>query len=211
MKTDELIKILQADAQRQAMPMPRAWGVATLLAVLAAGIVFATLLHPRLDIADVAGSARFLFKFLFAGALAGAAFVALRSAARPDAGRHLLRWLLIAPALLLVAAGLELIAVPPGAWMSRMVGQNNLACMFFIPVIGILPLGLFLLALRHGAPADAMLAGALAGLASGGLAALFYALHCRDDSPLFVAVWYSIAVLILAALGAVGGRLFARW
>ena len=46
---------------------------------------------------------------------------------------------------------------------------------------------------------------------AGGLAATFYAAHCFDDSPLFVATWYTIAIAILAALGALGGRLFVRW
>ncbi|TIM18804.1 MAG: DUF1109 family protein, partial [Mesorhizobium sp.] len=37
------------------------------------------------------------------------------------------------------------------------------------------------------------------------------AAHCFDDSPLFVATWYTIAIAILAALGAFGGRLLVRW
>ncbi len=37
-------------------------------------------------------------------------------------------------------------------------------------------------------------AGAVAGLAAGGLGAALYALHCTDDSPLFVLVWYSIGI-----------------
>jgi hypothetical protein len=56
-----------------------------------------------------------------------------------------------------------------------------------------------------------VLAGAVAGLLAGGLAATFYAAHCFDDSPLFVATWYTIAIIILAALGALGGRFFVRW
>lgn len=68
-----------------------------------------------------------------------------------------------------------------------------------------------LLALRHGAPTSPALAGAVAGLAAGGLAATFYAAHCTDDSPLFVATWYPLAIAMLAAAGAVAGRLAVRW
>ena len=50
-----------------------------------------------------------------------------------------------------------------------------------------------------------------AGLAAGGLAAIFYAAYCTDDSPLFVATWYSLAVLMLTVLGAVVGRMVLRW
>ena len=43
------------------------------------------------------------------------------------------------------------------------------------------------------------LAGAVAGLAAGGVAATLYAAHCTDDSPLFVATWYTLAIAALAA------------
>jgi len=43
------------------------------------------------------------------------------------------------------------------------------------------------------------------------LAAALYALHCTDDSPLFVATWYSLAIAGVTVLGwAVGSRLL-RW
>ena len=49
-----------------------------------------------------------------------------------------------------------------------------------------------LIGLRHGAPTRPAVAGAIAGLLSAGLAATLYASHCTDDSPLFVATWYTI-------------------
>ncbi|MEQ1524980.1 MAG: NrsF family protein, partial [Aestuariivirga sp.] len=64
---------------------------------------------------------------------------------------------------------------------------------------------------RHGAPPRPVSAGAVAGLLAGGIAATFYAAQCNDDSPLFVAVWYTLAIASLAAIGAVGARQFARW
>lgn len=71
--------------------------------------------------------------------------------------------------------------------------------------------GTMLAALRDGAPSRPRLAAALAGLLAGGIGATFYATHCIDDSPLFVAVWYGAGIAIMAALGSVlGGRLL-RW
>jgi hypothetical protein len=62
-----------------------------------------------------------------------------------------------------------------------------------------------LFGLRHGAPTRPAIAGAIAGLVSAGLAATLYASHCSDDSPLFVATWYTIATALVAAIGALAG------
>jgi hypothetical protein len=55
------------------------------------------------------------------------------------------------------------------------------------------------------------LSGALAGAAAAGVAATIYATNCTDDSPLFVASWYPLATLIVAAVGALAGRRFLQW
>ncbi|MDP9812958.1 hypothetical protein J2W42_005829 [Rhizobium tibeticum] len=49
------------------------------------------------------------------------------------------------------------------------------------------------------------------GLLAGSIAATFYAAQCTDDSPLFVATWYTIAIVTLAVIGAIGADLFAQW
>jgi hypothetical protein len=65
--------------------------------------------------------------------------------------------------------------------------------------------------LRHGAPTRPAVTGAIAGLMSAGLAATLYASHCTDDSPLFVATWYSIATALVAAIGALAGPRLLRF
>jgi hypothetical protein len=79
------------------------------------------------------------------------------------------------------------------------------------PAAGIGPLVTFLLALRHGAPTRPELAGAVAGVLAGGIAATFYAAHCTDDSPLFVVTWYTIAIAGLALVGAAAAHRLVRW
>lgn len=155
---------------------------------------------------------RFLFKFVFTGVLLACAFPLVRMLSVPGArpGRAAL-WLLAAPLLMAGALALEMMAVPSDGWMPRLVGHNMPVCLSMIPLIGLGPLAVFIAALRRAAPTRPMLAGAAAGLAAGGLAATFYAAHCTDDSPLFVATWYTIAIAFLAGLGALGGRLFVRW
>jgi hypothetical protein len=68
-----------------------------------------------------------------------------------------------------------------------------------------------LMARRHGARARPAVAGAVAGLLSAGLAATLYASHCTDDSPLFVATWYTIATALMAAIGALVGAKLLRY
>ena len=65
--------------------------------------------------------------------------------------------------------------------------------------------------MRQGAPTRPALAGALAGLLAGGIAATFYAAHCTDDSPFFVATWYTLAIAVLAGIGALAGGRVLRW
>ena len=48
-------------------------------------------------------------------------------------------------------------------------------------------------------------------LASGATAAAVFAIHCTEDSPLFYAVWYALAILIVTGLGAALGRRVLRW
>lgn len=212
MRTDDLIKALSADAGRPAVSFGGTWTIAVVCAVVLAAIVFALALGPRPDIAAAAETIRFLFKFVATGLLAFTALVALLALARPEAvSRAKLAALAAAPLALAVAVILELAAVPQAEWMSRLVGTNIVICLTAIPSIGLAPLALFILALRNAAPSRPMLAGAVAGLAAGGIAATFYASHCTDDSPLFVATWYTIAVAVLTIAGAFAGRVFTRW
>jgi hypothetical protein len=212
MDTDGLIKALSADAGR---PQPAMGGVllaALVLAIVAAAIVFAVTIGPRADIAVAAETVRFLLKFVVTAMLAATAFSALSALSRPQGvSRRTLIGLTAAPVLLLAAIAGELATVPSSEWLARLIGTNSLACTTLIPLMGIAPLALFIAALRYGAPSRPTLAGAVAGLAAGGIAATLYAAHCTDDSPLFVATWYTLAIAILTVAGALAGRAFARW
>jgi hypothetical protein len=212
MKTNELIAALAADTRTHSTPVSSAWAIAGAGAILAAAAVFFMTIGPRSDITAATTTARFLFKFVVTLALAASAFFVLQRLARPGASTRT-QWLalLAAPVLLALAVGVELAVQPQGQWSMLSTGKNSLNCLTYIPLIGIGPLAAFILALRRGAPTRPALAGAVAGIVAGGIAATFYAANCTDDSPLFVATWYPIAIAILAVLGAAAGRVFARW
>ena len=210
MKTDDLIKVLGADTATAAMPLQRSWRMALLIAVVLAGVAFFAMLGPRADIADAMHHSRFLFKFVLTVGLAASAWAAARALSRPEGGAGLW-WIAVVPALLVGAIVLEMSAMPADRWRGLMMGSNSRLCLTFIPLIGIGPLAAFIVALRHGAPARPGLSGAVAGLLAGGVAATFYAAHCVDDSPLFVAVWYGLAIAGLSAAGAVAAKVWVRW
>lgn len=212
MDTNELIRALAADTRHRTASLPSVWWGAAGLAILLAAAVFFATLGLRPDIAAAAETPRFLFKFLVTIALAASAFGVVRTLARPDGSwRKAMPYLMAAPALVALGVIVELFALPPDTWLTTLVGTNSMVCLTYVPLIGIGPLVIFLLALRHGAPERPAVAGAVAGLLAGGIAATFYAAQCTDDSPLFVATWYTIAIAALTLAGAACAHRFARW
>ncbi|MEJ0100884.1 MAG: NrsF family protein [Pseudomonadota bacterium] len=211
MKTEELIAALAQD--RQATPSPERLVTRLLpLAVLVAGVLLLATAGPRHDLANVLASPRFLFKFLVTLSLAIPALLLLPRVATPlpQLGRRmLLLWL--APLVLLVGVAVELGTVPDARWLPLAVGHNALWCLAMVPMLAVVPLAASLYCLRRAAPADPVRAGAVAGLVSGGLAAAIYAVHCTDDSPLFVALWYTLGVLFVSGVGAALAARLARW
>jgi hypothetical protein len=166
----------------------------------------------RPDILFAMGTTRFLVKFAVTLPLAFAATAAMLRAAQPAAAFGIRGWALaLSPIILMSAVLIELVTVPPPLWGSRVIGTHAQNCLTLIPLLSIGPLACLLLALRKGASTRPGLAGAIAGLAASGIAATFYATNCTDDSPLFVVVWYPLAVGFVTLIGCLSGRRFLRW
>ncbi len=110
-----------------------------------------------------------------------------------------------------IAVGIELLLLPPEEWGVQMRGHNSTWCLRIIPVLSLAPLAAALFVLKRAAPVRPAWAGALAGLLAGALGAVLYATHCPDDSPLFVASWYGIAILGMTLLGSGLGARLLRW
>lgn len=212
MKTDDLIETLVEDRASVAPRPQAAVFLAVVAGVILAGILFVLVLDCRPDIAQAAGTYRFLFKFVVTLTLAATAIPLVLRVFQPEAvlGRSL--WLIVlAPLLLIAAAVVELIVMPSSTWLPRLVGTNARFCLSMIPLLSLAPLLAFFAALRSGAPANPGLAGALAGLSASAIAATFYASHCTDDSPLFVIVWYPIAIGLVTLVGYLAGRRWLVW
>ncbi|MDI1264367.1 MAG: DUF1109 domain-containing protein [bacterium] len=206
MDTDQLIRTLAADNTHRARPV----GFALMLALLAAApvslLMFFTELGIRPDVMTAMRNPFFDLKFAVTLALAISAIAVSLHLSRPEASLRGFGWWLLLPAGILTAGiGGEMMMPQRMPMMTRLVGRNSMICMTAIPLLSLPILAGALVGLRHGAPARPAVAGAVAGLLSAGVAGTLYASHCTDDSPLFVATWYTVATALVMAIGALAG------
>ena len=211
MKTDQLVAALVADRAADRRPLARSLGLALVVGGVLSLVVFFLELGVRADIGPALATWRFDLKVAMVLLGLVLAFGACLDCARPDRSRHPLRRLLPLLAVLATAVALELALVPAPSWQMRLVGSNSMICLPMVPILSLAPLGAALLILRRGAPASPVLAGAAAGLLAAFSGASLYAFHCFDDSPLFVATWYTLAALPVVAIGALAGHRLLRW
>ncbi len=211
MKTDDLIALMTQDAP-VGLRYGRALAIALVAGVAVSGVLLVITVGLRHNMASVFETARVLFKIVVTIALAVLAARLAMRIGRPGEALRLPALLLGLPALLVGAAvAAELAVLPQATWKANMVGGNALFCLFFIPVLSLAPLAGLFWALKQGAPENPTAAGAAAGLAAGAIAAAIYAWHCPDDSPLFLAAWYTIAIGVVTGAGALLGRRWLRW
>jgi hypothetical protein len=212
MDTDQLIRTLAADNSHRARPVGFVLALALLAAAPISLLMFFAELGVRPDVMTAMHNPFFDLKFAVTLALAAGAITVSLHLARPEAELRGWVWLLAIPAGLLVAGISGEMMMPQRLpMMTRMVGHNSKVCMTAVPLMSLPLLAASLIGLRHGATARPAVAGAVAGLVSAGLAATLYASHCTDDSPLFVATWYTLAAALVTAVGALVGSRVLRY
>ncbi len=211
MKTEALINALAADTQ---IERPLSGGLVLRIVVavaLAAAVIWGTL-GFRTDLLQSLVSPLSVMRFALTAALG---LIGVRLAlllARPE-GNGLARfWPLAAVAA--AALGLLLwayLATPAEGRQMALVGKTMVTCLVTIPLLSILPVAAILISLRQGATTAPALAGFVAGVAGGGFAAMVYATHCTEDSPLFYVTWYGLAICIVAIASTLVGTKVLRW
>jgi hypothetical protein len=212
MRTDNLIRTLVADNATRSTSIERWLSVMVLAALVVSAILFAAMLGPRSDIARVAGEFQFLFKFVVTLTLGLTATILVCRLARPGAdAKFPAIALLAAPILLGLAVLAEFASVEPAVRTMKLVGSTWTSCVTFIPLLSAPILAAALIALRHGAPTRPALTGAVAGLLAGGFGAAIYAAYCVEDSPFFLATWYTLAIVGVAVIGGLIGSRVLRW
>jgi len=213
MRTEDLIQALSRDVEPTA-PMHALWRL-WMLAVagfVVAGLLTAFLLGVRPDYVEGLVAPDTAMKFAFTAGVAIATWPALIRVARAGELGGWRRDILGLPfAAIALAATIQLGFARYANWSDLFFDQSWSLC---LPMVTLLSLPIYLavgLVLRRMAPVDLSQAGFVAGLFAGGLGALAYTLHCQADDMPYVAVFYSLAILVAAALGGLAGPRILRW
>jgi hypothetical protein len=213
MKTDDLISMLAREPTSLAAPA-QGERVRAALAI-AAGISFVWMvaqlgLNPELR-NDVV-LPMFWVKLGFALSLAVAFGYALTRLGRP--GRDAKPMFAAAGLFALLMVALGLFAAFTGErdeTLAAVQGDGVLDCPISIAILSIPLFIASFWAMRQFAPTRLTIAGGVAGLFSGAVAAAVYSFHCAGYHPSYVSLWYSVGVLIPGVVGAALGRWLLRW
>lgn len=180
------------------------------LLLSAAGLAILVGMRPDMPGALVLPS--FWIKLIAMMAIAAAGWFALAAASRP--GRSPAPGLIAGGALILVliVAGLtNLLLADSGSRLEVLMGHSVRYCLPRVVLTALPVFAASLFLLRRMAPTRLRLAGLAAGLFAGAAGAAVYSLSCTEASITFLAVWYQLAMLAVAGLGALIGPRLLRW
>lgn len=208
--TDSLIERLATQAGKRqpgrlsfAALLPVALVVSTLASVavvlLAAG--------ARPDIVQILLTWTFEFKVIGMIVIAAGASQLVWSTVRPGAPVHWLRAIGPGGVFLLAGALIDRSGFP----LFGVHKFSVLSCAGIIIASSIPALAVILAAMRAGTPTRLVQAGAVAGFLAGAIGALAYTLACLNDGATFVALWYSVAIAVVAIIGAIIGPRMLAW
>ena len=213
MKTEDLIDMLATGPDVAVAPAPMGRNVLLVLgALLLSASLMAVTLGVRPQLGQAALLPAFWLKVVFSVALAGAGYMAARRLSAPGSRSGRLALLVGAPVVLVwLAAAVTLAQAAPELRAGLFWGSTWRYCPTLIFLMSLPVFAATLRIMRQRAPTRLRLAGAAAGLASGGAAAAVYCLHCPEMSAAFVGFWYLLGMLAPTAIGALIGPRVLAW
>jgi hypothetical protein len=213
MKTDLFIEMLSRGAHQEARTSP--WQV--LYLSIGSGIVLSMMLMSatlkvNADLLALFQNVSFLVKISYVTLFFVIAFISLNAVARPGAETETHIWRLVLPVVVI-----SCIAVPsvwsasPELRESLIFSQTWSVCAVLIALLSSPVFAFALWAMKELAPTNLRLAGSVAGLFSGAAGALVYCIHCPEVAVPFVAIWYTLGMMIPMIFGYVLGPRLLRW
>lgn len=213
MKTDELINLLSTGLEPVDKPARiRHASAGLVLGLGAAALLMAVALGIQPDLAYKLQLPQFWLREAFCTAVGLAALLCVWRLAHPGTHLGFAPAAVLAPvALMWLAAAYVLQGATPEHRAELLMGHTARVCSLLIALVSTPVFAAVIWAMRRYAPTRLRLAGTAAGLASGGVGALVYTLHCPELAPPFLAVWYVLGMLIPTACGALFGPRLLRW
>ncbi len=211
--TNDLIDRLAADLRpTSAADAMRPLAIGIGAGILVSAMMMLVLLGPRHDLAVAVGTSGYWIKFAYTLAFGLAGVAAVWQLGRP-AGRADRAWISVAIVFALVAllGVLQFADAAPAARMPLVMGSTATKCPALILLLSSPVLTGCVWAMRQLAPTNLTMAGLAAGTVSGGFGAWIYAFHCPEAAIPFLALWYTLGIVAVAAFGAAFGRLMLRW
>lgn len=212
MKTDDLIDVLARDlapVRPHALRIRLACAIG--LGIIGAIVALVVSLSVRPHLHQVTEAA-FWVKFLYTAMLMTAATVALGRVARPDGSIvPMIGVALGALAILAILAIAQLALSPMASYPSLIFGFSAVICPFLIALFGLPAFFANIWFLRRGAPMNPSLAGFVAGACAGATGGWVYSWACVENGMPFIALWYTLGILLSGALGAWVGKFSLRW
>ena len=213
MKTDELIDTLAA---RPVAIDPRyamhRYGAALAAGMAIAAVAMVSILGPRHDFAQAIALPMFWVKLVFVASLAALGVIAAFRVGMP--GRRIdaiVRTIAGVVGTMWIIAVVALIESAPQARPALLLGATWTSCPWLIAALSVPVFVAVAASMKAMAPTHLRRAGAIAGFASGALAALVYSIHCPELGAPFLGTWYVLGILVPTAAGAFLGRRLFRW
>ncbi|QND53880.1 DUF1109 family protein [Phyllobacterium sp. 628] len=213
MTTNDLIDRLTGELK----PVSRAAvakriGIGMGVGFVASAVLMMSWLGMRPDMMDATGTMPFWGKFVYTLGLGVIGVWAVKRIAYP-LGNIRINIALMAILFLVMAmlAMRQLMMTPPSEYYAMMKGHTIAVCTFNIVILSVPLLGAAFWVLRGLGPTRLTLAGAAAGLAAGSVASWVYSFHCDESAMPFIAVWYTLGIIIPGLIGAIAGRSVLRW
>ena len=150
-------------------------------------------------------------KLAYTFAVALFAFFLLERAGRSGADLSKPALLLALPVLYIGLLAIVQLSAPGADRHGLMMGHSSQVCAPLVLMTALPTLAASFWVLRRLAPTRLTLAGAIAGLFAGGAGAFVYSFHCTEGAAPFIAIWYTLGIVVTAAVGALLGPRLLRW
>jgi hypothetical protein len=136
---------------------------------------------------------------------------AVITTASPSVGKYNNGWQIALAGALLFPLSALIVAVSGDIDPSVSIVKYGAQCLAMSTIGALATAVPMVIWLRRGAPTSPERAGWLTGLASGGLGAFAYNLHCPFNSVVYIGLWYGLAVGICAVAGRLIVPNLIRW